>query len=289
MVKIWDVTIPELTGDQTRLAYVYLPDSYGEEPDLRYPVLYMFDGHNVFFDSHATYGTCWGMKEYMDETKTQVIIVAVECNHGPDNDRLMEYAPYSFEDPAFGPIKGKGDLYMDWMVRELKPMIDRKYRTLPDREHTMICGSSMGGLMSLYAVLRFNHIFSKAACLSASFHFCPDEMDRLIYRSDIDPDTIIYLDFGSEEMRWYKEVREDYTRIISSLFYQDVCLTTRIIPGGTHSEESWGKQIPFFMNTLLYPFTLEEQAEEAQEEEHEDEFENEFEDEFEYESEEEEE
>ncbi len=252
MVILRDVTIPELTGDMTRLAYIYCPDSYEKDRAVRYPVLYMFDGHNVFFDSHATYGRCWGMKEYMDETQTQMIIVAVECNHGRNNERLMEYAPYSFEDPDFGPIKGLGDIYMEWMVEYLKPMIDREYRTLPDRKYTMICGSSMGGLMSLYAVLRYNHIFSRAACLSASFHFCPDEMDRLIYRSDIDPDTIVYLDYGSEEMRYFKGFKEDYIRICASLIYQDVCLNTRIIPGGTHSEESWGRQIPIFMDTLLY-------------------------------------
>ena len=88
MVYTWDITIPELTADEPRKAYVYLPESYQEDPDQRYPVLYMFDGHNVFFDSDATYGKCWGMKEYMDHTGRQLIIVAVECSHDPDNGRL---------------------------------------------------------------------------------------------------------------------------------------------------------------------------------------------------------
>ena len=61
MVKKWQITIPELTGDITRNAYVYLPESYDREPERRYPVLYMFDGHNVFFDWDATYGKSWGM------------------------------------------------------------------------------------------------------------------------------------------------------------------------------------------------------------------------------------
>jgi predicted alpha/beta superfamily hydrolase len=84
MVNYWDIKIPELTGEESRKAYIYLPDSYQHENAKRYPVLYMFDGHNVFFDSHATYGKCWGMKEYMDKTGLQLIIVAVECNHSPD-------------------------------------------------------------------------------------------------------------------------------------------------------------------------------------------------------------
>ncbi len=252
MVKMWDITIPELTGDAKRLVYVYLPESYGTDPDRRYPVLYMFDGHNVFFDSHATYGKSWGMEKYMDQTRTQMIIVAVECNHGPNHARICEYAPYSFSDSYFGDIRGKGKIYMKWMVRELKPMIDASYRTLVGREHTMIAGSSMGGLMSLYAVLEYNDVFSRAACLSSSFHFCPDELNQLIRKVEISPDTIIYLDFGSEEIKAHRDMIEDYIRITGSLIRRDIFLETRIIPGGSHCEASWERQIPFFMRTLLY-------------------------------------
>ena len=92
MVNRHKIQIPELTGEEERNLYIYLPDSYDWDRERYYPVLYMFDGHNVFFDSDATYGKCWGMKEYMDHTNTQVIIVAVECNHSPDNGRLKEYA-----------------------------------------------------------------------------------------------------------------------------------------------------------------------------------------------------
>ncbi len=252
MIKMWDVTIPELTGDTKRLVYVYLPDSYEIDPERRYPVLYMFDGHNVFFDSHATYGTSWKMGNYMDETQTQMIIVAVECNHGPNHARICEYAPYSFIDPYFGDIRGQGKIYMNWMIKVLKPEIDASYRTLSGREHTMIAGSSMGGLMSLYAVLAHNDIFSRAACLSASFHFCQEEIDQLICKSKISQDTIIYLDFGSEEIKRHKDLKEKYIQTIGLLLRKNIYLETRIIPGGKHCEASWSRQIPFFMNTLLY-------------------------------------
>ena len=65
MVIKWNVTIPKLTGEKTRHAYIYLPDSYDKEKDKRYPVMYMFDGHNVFFDEDATFGKSWGMNKYM--------------------------------------------------------------------------------------------------------------------------------------------------------------------------------------------------------------------------------
>ena len=131
-----------------RNTFVYLPDDW-RSSGRRYPVVYMFDGHNLFFDSTATYGTCWGLKEYMD-AHPQAIIVAPECNH-EGNARLEEYSPYDFVWQEYG-IKGRGKAYLDWMVQELKPLIDAKYPTLPDREHTAIGGSSMGGLMSLYGV-----------------------------------------------------------------------------------------------------------------------------------------
>ena len=150
-----------------RNTFVYLPDDW-QSSGRRYPVVYMFDGHNLFFDSTATYGTCWGLKEYMD-THPQAIIVAPECNH-EGNARLEEYSPYDFVWQEYD-IKGRGKAYLDWMVQELKPLIDAKYPTLPDRENTAIGGSSMGGLMSLYGITAHNETFSRAACLSPSVRF----------------------------------------------------------------------------------------------------------------------
>ena len=116
MIEKWNLTIPELTGDTPRRAYVYVPDSFQEDETLRYPVLYMFDGHNVFFDKDATYGKSWGMKRYMDFTETQLIIAAVECNHSPDGGRLSEYSPFDFRAKGFGWINGRAQTTMDWMV-----------------------------------------------------------------------------------------------------------------------------------------------------------------------------
>ena len=132
MVKKWDVTIPTLSGKKTRKAYIYLPDYYEEDQFRRYPVLYMFDGHNVFFDADATYGKSWGMASYMAWARKSLIIVAVECNK-KGNGRLREYSPYNFEDPKLGKIRGRGKAYMEWLINDLKPYIDKNYRTLPDR------------------------------------------------------------------------------------------------------------------------------------------------------------
>ena len=154
MTKRFDVTYPLADGSkEKRTAYIYLPESYEQQPGKRYPVLYMFDGHNVFFDSDATYGKSWGMQEYMDRTKTQMIIAAVECNHSPNNGRLEEYSPFTFKDETFGFVPGRGKATMEWFVNVFKRRIDQEYRTLSDRTHTFIAGSSMGGLMSVYALM----------------------------------------------------------------------------------------------------------------------------------------
>ena len=252
MVIKWKVTLPELTGSEERTVYLYLPESYNYEPDKRYPVLYMFDGHNVFFDSDATYGKCWGMKEYMDYTNTQLIIAAVECNHSPDNGRLREYSPYSFIDPKLGTIEGHGKLTMDWMIHTFKKDIDSRFRTLADREHTFIAGSSMGGLMSLYAILEYNQYFSRAAALSPSIWFAADKLQNMIEYAKIQPDTVVYMDYGSRELYHHANMKSQFARVTAQLLNQGVMLESRIVPGGNHCEASWEKQIPFFMNTLMY-------------------------------------
>ena len=252
MIDSWNITIPELTGDEPRRAYIYLPDSWEADPDLRYPVLYMFDGHNVFFDDHATYGKSWGMGEYLDATQTQIIVAAVECNHHPDNGRLSEYSPWSFYTGGFGRVAGRGRTTMEWLVHAFKPEIDREFPTLPGREDTFIAGSSMGGLMTLYAVLEYNSWFSRGAALSPSLWVAPGKVDTLIRTARVSPGTVLYMDYGSRELSNHSQTFKLLGRTAAALLDRHIFLDFRLVPGGDHSEASWERQIPFFMNTLLY-------------------------------------
>ena len=249
MVIRFDVTIPPLTGDKVRRGYIYLPDDYDQNQDRRYPVMYMFDGHNVFFDSDATYGKSWGMTSYMNWTKKALIIVAVECNHEGDG-RLQEYSPFNFANATIGRAIGKGKIYMDWMINSLKPQIDAQYRTLPNRENTIICGSSMGGLMALYGATCYNHVFQRAACLSPSIWISPGKVIELVAGADIKRDTCIYMDYGSVEIYNHAANAEGLISVAHLLLTKQVNLSFRIVPGGTHCEASWEKQIPVFMDCL---------------------------------------
>lgn len=183
---------------KNRPLHIYLPDDYTNGMD-RYPVLYFFDGHNLFSDSDATYGKSWGLKDFLDRWDHKLILVGIECGHEGD-ERLSEYLPYRTLTPArFSMFKPMGRATIEWIVGEIKPMIDRGYRTLPDREFTGIGGSSMGGLMALYAGALYNHIFSKAACISSAISFCVRPLLKDLSRSDIRPDSRFFLSWGTRE------------------------------------------------------------------------------------------
>ena len=249
MLKKWNVTIPKLSGDKERTAYIYLPETYEKDPGMRYPVMYMFDGHNVFLDEDATFGKSWGMVKYLEENPKDLIVVAVECNH-EGNRRLIEYAPMTYENSEHGKIRGKGNVMMHWMVNSLKPYIDENYRTLPDRKNTIIAGSSMGGLEALYGVTAYNHIFQRAACLSPSLWVAPGKVLEFVARAHIRRDTTVYMDYGELEMFNHAASQESIISTAHLLLTKRVNLALRIVPGGNHSEASWEKQIPIFMDCL---------------------------------------
>ena len=248
MIKQWNIMIPELNGQQERKGYIYLPGDYNDK-NTRYPVMYMLDGQNVFFDDHATFGKSWGMKEYMDANNKDLIIVAVESN-SVGNCRLEEYSPLDFSIPQIGDIAGRGEVYMNWMVNTLKPYIDNHYRTIPDSAHTAICGSSMGGLMALYGVCKYNHIFQKAACLSPSLWINPGEVLHFLNNAKLSVQSRIYIDYGSEELANHPENPKVLYDVYDLLLGVGVEVSFKVIPGGIHNEASWGNQIPSFMNFL---------------------------------------
>lgn len=251
MIKNWMLSYPAQQGCDRRKAYVYLPQEAMRDRSRRFPVLYMFDGHNVFYDKDATYGKSWGLAEYLDYCDVPLIVAAVECNHGPNYARIHEYAPYDFQAPGLGRFEGHGRETMEWLIGEFKQGIDAAFPTLPDRQHTFIAGSSMGGLMSLYALAEYNRVFSRAAALSPSIDFGPSRLDELLKKADFAPGTVLYMDYGEKEMTRMR-TQSRWRSVCRILLQKQVLLTARIVPDGEHCEASWEKQNPFFISTLLY-------------------------------------
>lgn len=250
MIRIKKIQIPELPTKEPRRLYVSLPQDYAAS-DRHYPVLYMFDGHNVFYNSHATYGKSWGMKEYLTRSRLPLIVVAVACNTEGDR-RINEYAPWDLDLPRLGQLEGQGRITMDWMTGPLKQLIDRKYRTLPDRENTLIAGSSMGGLMSLYAVTEYNHVFSRAAALSPSIWAGQQHLHELLSHTPLQSSTRVYMDIGTGEVQpdeWGRMA--ELFETAAELTRAGACVAARVVPGAIHNEAAWEKRIPVFMEYLL--------------------------------------
>ena len=248
MIKEWEVVIPSLGGDKKRKVYVYLPVEYNSDSEVRYPVMYMFDGHNLFFDDKASFGKSWGLKDYLDNTKTPLIIASVECNR-EGNGRLSEYSPIDFIFKNGEKIKGRGGEYLNWLVKEFKPYIDKTFNTLSDREHTAIGGSSMGGLMTLYALAKYNAYFSRGAALSPSL-WVYGKIPDFVEKSRFGKNTILYTDYGSKEFKNHSAQRKIFSKTCARLTEKGVLITSRVVPDGVHSEASWEKSIPFFMNVF---------------------------------------
>ena len=243
---------------KNRPLHIWLPDDY-ETSGKSYPVMYFFDGHNLFFNEDATYGKSWGLKEFLDGWGRDLIMVGIECGHEGD-ERLSEYLPYRvYLHKFFRKFKPMGSVTMDWIVHEIKPVIDREFRTLPDRANTGIGGSSMGGIMSLYAGIRYNKWFSRAACVSSAMGFCMGSLMRDIRTCAIDKDTAFYLSWGTKEAYGNTNPHIEDThsktyqwnkRAADALAAKGARVMRYCQVGGAHCEADWEKQNPLFMNFL---------------------------------------
>ena len=243
---------------KNRPLHIWLPEGYFQSRE-HYPVMYFFDGHNLFRDCDATYGKSWGLLPFLEGWDKEMIIVGIECGH-EGQERLSEYLPYPAKTGShFDIFKPLGGDNMEWIVHEIKPMIDREYRTIPFRECTAIGGSSMGGLMSLHAAVHYNRWFSKAACVSTAMGFCMRPLMADMRANPMDPDTRIYLSWGTREAWGLKNPnREDRSskthdwnkRVADQAASTGAAVKMECQVGGGHCEADWEKLVPSFMDFL---------------------------------------
>ena len=242
----------------SRPLHIWLPDDYFHSHE-RYPVMYFFDGHNLFSDEDATYGTSWGMKAFLENWGKQMVVVGIECGHD-GQERLSEYLPYPARTGShFDKFKPLGSETMRWIIEDIKPMIDREYRTIPFRECTAIGGSSMGGLMAIYAVVHHNRWFSKGACISSAIGFCMRPLMADMRASQMNPDTRMYLSLGTREAWGIKRTdREDRSsktyswnkRVAEQAESCGAAVKMHCQIEGGHCEADWERLVPDFMDFL---------------------------------------
>lgn len=229
-VSTFTITAPELSTQKK--IWVYLPEGY-ESSRKKYPVIYMHDAQNLFDKSTAYIGE-WRADETLDSLHAQVIVIGIE--HGNEK-RIDELTPY--KNVKYG--GGNADAYLSFIVHTLKPHIDSLYRTKQDRKHTTIFGSSLGGLVSFYAVLKYPEVFGKAGIFSPSLWYTDD-----IYTLAKGTKKIkakLYFMCGDDEDKDMVPDMQRMEEIIAPIACKK-CLTKKIIPGGKHNEALWAKQFP---------------------------------------------
>jgi predicted alpha/beta superfamily hydrolase len=236
----------ELGND--RDVYVYLPPDYDHDVR-RYPVVYMQDGQNLF-DTGTSFAGSWHVENaVMTAARLDLpaIVVGVP-NAGAE--RILEYSP--FADARHG--IGWGDRYLDFLAGTLKPMIDERYRTLRGRLDTGIAGSSMGGLISLYAGFKRRDIFGFSGVLSPSLWFANASIFPVIEEAlagDQDRPRI-YLDVGGYEgQSTVTNARRMRNLLISNGYQYGVDLRWVEDPGGTHHEAAWARRFRKALPALL--------------------------------------
>lgn len=219
--------------ERQRSIRLYLPSSY-HNSEKHYPVIYMHDGQNLFDDMTAFAGE-WGVDESLNQLaeKQGIEVIVV----GIDNDadfRMNELSPW--ENKRFGEAQGKQ--YMDFVVEVVKPYIDTNFRTQSDRLHTAIMGSSMGGLISHYAIHAYPEVFSKAGIFSPSYWYSQDVFSfSKLKKAQLD--ARLYVMYGDKEgdgmiadtAKMQRQLRQQGHPRKNTLFKR--------VPNGEHNEKLW--------------------------------------------------
>jgi predicted alpha/beta superfamily hydrolase len=243
---------------------VWYPSLYEQRPDYRFPVVYMQDGQNLFDPPITFSGVDWGMDEaverLIDEGYVPGMIVVGIWN---TPQRELEYMPLK---PLFKPgfrafLKRStlrelpiSDAYLKFIVDEVKPFIDSNYRTLPDQAHTFVMGSSMGGLISAYALSEYPHIFGGAGCFST--HLMAAGSILVDYFGEALPKAgahKLYFDYGTVGLdapyEYYQKKLDQHLIQLGYRFGED-WITQKFV-GGDHSERSWRTRVHLPLKLFL--------------------------------------
>ncbi|MFQ6677493.1 MAG: alpha/beta hydrolase-fold protein [Fidelibacterota bacterium] len=231
--------------DNYRTILVWLPPSYEINEDKKYPVLYLHDGQNVFISGLSLSGQEWSLDEtvteLIDQKKMEEIIMVAVYN---GENRTEEYSP-----------KHRGNAYADFLIKTIKPWIDKEYRTKPDRKNTAVLGSSMGGIISFHLGWEYSHIFSMAGCLSPAFLVDRNEIVKRVKKSSENPEFKFTIQNGTEELE--AEFQPSINKMIKYLkkkgYKENSDYLYRIYDGAYHSEGAWAQQV---RDALLFFFAI---------------------------------
>jgi predicted alpha/beta superfamily hydrolase len=228
-VSTFTIEAPQLKT--TKKIWVYLPKNYVTSTK-KFPVIYMNDAQNLF-DATTSYAGEWNVDETLDSINAQVIIIGIE--HGGDK-RIEELTP--FPHPKYA--GGKADAYLDFMVTTLKPYVDKTYRTKSKAKNTAIFGSSLGGLVSFYAALKYPTVFEKVGCFSPSFWFNRKEITTMLEQTPTFKTKVYFLCGDNEGDDDVIRDLNSIEQLVNSKRCECKMLNKKVIvKGGQHNEKLW--------------------------------------------------
>lgn len=234
-------------NDISHKIWLYLPPNYTTSSE-NFPVIYMHDAQNLFDNATSFIGE-WNVDETLNDlfkkTGKGFIVVGIE-NAG--EKRIEEYTPYKNKKHG----GGKGAIYIDFLVKELKPYIDKNYRTKTDAKNTAIIGSSLGGLISFYGGLKFPSVFGKIGALSTSFWFS-DEIIDFAKDNGNQQNTKLYFLVGGKEGDTMVPDTENMTTLLTELGFPSENIHTKIVVEGKHTEAFWKAE---FLEVITYLFNI---------------------------------
>lgn len=227
--------IPGLSGRYPLT--VYLPPGY-DHNHKHYPIAYMFDGQNLFGDEGSFAGG-WHLHEALNKhaAKGKTVPIVIGIHHGGPT-RTEELTPWKL-----GRSAAKGDLFLKWVVGPLARMAEEDLRILKGPEHTMVGGSSLGGLMALYAHFRHPEAFGSVLAMSPSLWVHHGEIFRFVHAQSTPWTRRVYLDCGERERGMFHQARE-MARLLGHKGYAESELMWRPDAKGSHNERNWRRRLP---------------------------------------------
>jgi predicted alpha/beta superfamily hydrolase len=194
----------------------------------------MHDGQNLFDPETAFGGRDWQIARTMDKMPLAKQLIIVGIDNGEEN-RINEYAPFESENGG-----GEGDAYLQFIAETLKPVIDSEYRTMPEKEATGIAGSSMGGLISFYAGLRYSSVFGKIGVLSPALWVNPTVIN--ILENGLDPQSRFYVVASKTESKTMESTLTAVYWALKNAGLSDGDLRVIVRDRGKHNEIFWGRE-----------------------------------------------
>lgn len=256
--------IPFDYDSSERRVRVYLPENY-ETSDRRYPVLYMLDGQNVFYDDESYSTMSWRAIQGLKQSQLDDSMIIVAVDHAGD-ERFYDYTPFDSDFPidinGVQHINGHGHLFADFLVNTLKPVIDETYPTLSSRKYTAVCGSSLGGLMTAYLGSKYTDVFKFFGVFSLASYFCKGHFIQSIESTPIRKKSFYYIQTGTEEGldengKGSKSMSQEF--INSAIDYSHALIKARVPVNQIslnihafeiHREKYWALHFPKFLNFI---------------------------------------